>query len=400
MNLREFLKLQKISQKQFAKNLGISPISLTRYIYSKRFPEKKILKNIHELTDGIVTANDFLSSSSNNDLLSRDDKNNISKLLSNIKNCSRVHIAKCITMIESSLEKDKSKTEFLLQKLKPKYDSIRIGITGVPGVGKSTFIESLGIKLIERGHKVAVLAVDPSSKRTGGSILGDKTRMEKLSTNPSAFVRPSPSQGHLGGVAKKTRESILCLEEAGFNIIFIETMGVGQAETAVYDMVDIFLVLLLPSGGDELQGIKKGIIELADLIVVNKADSDLKKTAEITVRDYKTALSIIGNKNRNEKIEVLKCSSLFSKGVDDVWDFIDKFINLRISNNLFFKNRDDQRLRWLWEIINLKADDFINKNIKKKKIIKKIEDDVKNGELGLINASRLIFDYFQKNNLK
>ena len=177
-------------------------------------------------------------------------------------------------------------------------------------------------------------------------------------------------------------------------------MGVGQAETAVYDMVDIFLVLLLPSGGDELQGIKKGIIELADLIVVNKADSDLKKTAEITVRDYKTALSIIGNKNRNEKIEVLKCSSLFSKGVDDVWDFIDKFINLRISNNLFFKNRDDQRLRWLWEIINLKADDFINKNIKKKKIIKKIEDDVKNGELGLINASRLIFDYFQKNNLK
>ena len=170
MNLREFLKLQKISQKQFAKNLGISPISLTRYIYSKRFPEKKILKKIHELTDGIVTANDFLSNSSNNDLLSRDDKNNISELLSNIRNCSRVHIAKCITMIESSLEKDKSKTEFLLQKLKPKYDSIRIGITGVPGVGKSTFIESLGIKLIERGHKVVVLAVDPSSKRTGGSI--------------------------------------------------------------------------------------------------------------------------------------------------------------------------------------------------------------------------------------
>tara|TARA_Y100000589_G_scaffold191634_1_gene181527 strand:- start:2042 stop:3235 length:1194 start_codon:yes stop_codon:yes gene_type:complete len=396
MNLREFLKLQKISQKEFAKHLGISPISLTRYLYSKRFPEKKILEKIHKLTDGIVTANDFLSKSSDNDLLSRDDKTYISELLSNIRNCSRVHLAKCITMIESSLEKDKSKTEFLLQKLKPRDNSIRIGITGVPGVGKSTFIESLGIKLIEKGHKVAVLAVDPSSKKTGGSILGDKTRMEKLSINPSAFVRPSPSQGHLGGVAKKTRESILCLEEAGFDIIFIETMGVGQAETAVYDMVDVFLVLLLPSGGDELQGIKKGIIELADLIVVNKADSDLKKTAEITVRDYKTALSIIGNTDRNEKIEVLKCSSLHAEGVDDVWDFISEFINFRISNNLFFENRDDQRLRWLWEIINLKANEFINKNIKKKKITKKIENDVKTGELGLINASRLIFDYFSK----
>mgnify|MGYP003301455989 CR=1 FL=1 len=197
------------------------------------------------------------------------------------------------------------------------------------GVGKSTFIETFGMSLIDLGFKVAVLAIDPSSKRTGGSILGDKTRMMKLSVNKNAFIRPSPSQGNLGGVAKKTSESIRCLEEAGFNIIFIETMGVGQAETTVYDMVDIFLVLFLPSGGDELQGIKKGIIEMADVIIINKADGNLKNTAEITMLEYKNAQNMISKIREDISPEVFLCSSTESIGITKIWNFIKKFEKIR-----------------------------------------------------------------------
>ena len=228
------------------------------------------------------------------------------------------YLAKAITLIESSLSFHQLESDYLLSKIKANNNTIRIGITGVPGVGKSTFIESFGMKLINLGLKVSVLAVDPSSKTTGGSILGDKTRMMRLSVNKNAFIRPSPSQGHLGGVAKKTSDSILCLEQAGFDIIFVETMGVGQAETSVYDMVDIFLVLLLPAGGDELQGIKKGIIEMADLIIVNKADGNLKKLANLTMQEYKNAQNLISNNRKDITPEVLTCSSIEEIGLENV----------------------------------------------------------------------------------
>ena len=211
-------------------------------------------------------------------------------------------------------------------------------------MGKSTFIESLGMSLIEKGLKIAVLAIDPSSKFSGGSILGDKTRMERLSINENAFIRPSPNSGHLGGVAKKTSESILCIEEAGFNIIFIETMGVGQAETEVYDMVDIFLVLLLPAGGDELQGIKKGIIEMADLIIVNKADGELKKSAEITKNEYQNALNITNRSRTGKEIGIVTCSSLNYDGLEKVWEQILKFVNQRKENKDFLRKEIHKNL--------------------------------------------------------
>ena len=186
-----------------------------------------------------------------------------------------------------------------------------------------------------------------------------KQEWKNLSVNPNAFIRPSPNDGHLGGVAKKTNESMLCLEEAGYNVIFIETMGVGQAETAVYDMVDIFLVLLLPSGGDELQGIKKGIIELADLIIVNKADNDLIKSAEITQREYKNALQISGKPRENHIIDVLMCSSLKSKDLKEIWDFIVKFVNVQKKNKNFYKNRELQKNKWMWNSVNNAVNEFI-----------------------------------------
>lgn len=308
MKIKDYLKLYKISNIQFSKKIGVSNISLSRYINGERIPEKNILTKIFKLTSGLVDANDFYFSKLNFQELTKDDKEEVSKLFSNLKNGEKKYLAKAITLIESSLMSDKKKSNLLLSKLSQNYNSLRIGITGVPGVGKSTFIESFGMKLIELGYKVAVLAVDPSSKRSGGSILGDKTRMMRLSVNKNAFIRPSPSQGHLGGVSKKTNESIRCLEEAGFDIIFVETMGVGQAETAVYDMVDIFLVLLLPSGGDELQGIKKGIIEIADLIIVNKADGQLEKSAKITMSEYKNAQQMISKNKERLEPEVLVCS--------------------------------------------------------------------------------------------
>ena len=266
----------------------------------------------------------------------------------------------------------------------------------MPGVGKSTFIESLGLFLITKGLKVAVLAIDPSSKESGGSILGDKTRMEKLSVNQNAFIRPSPSDGHLGGVAKKTYESILCLEEAGYKVIFIETMGVGQAETAVYDMVDIFLVLLLPSGGDELQGIKKGIIELADLIVVNKADNELEKVAEITQREYKNALQITGKPRENHVIDVLMCSSLKSKGLKEIWTYIVKFIKNQKNNQNFYKNRESQKSKWMWNSIRNSVNEFISKDITKEKFVLQIQEKVQNKSLSIFKASQLILDFFIK----
>ena len=397
MRLKDYLKFKKISNIEFAKNLGISHISLSRYISGERFPEKKNLLKIYKTTDGLVTPNDFYLSEVIYPEKLIKDKNWLNEFKRKIRSGSRKHLAKSITLVESSLKSDQVLSEALLESFKKKKGSIRIGITGVPGVGKSTFIESFGMNLIDKGLKIAVLAIDPSSKKTGGSILGDKTRMEKLSVNSNAFIRPSPSDGHLGGVAKKTYESILCLEEAGFDIIFVETMGVGQAETEVYDMVDIFAVLLLPSGGDELQGIKKGIIEIADIIIVNKADGELKKSAEITQREYKNATHMTNTSRIKTTLEVFTCSSLNSEGFFEIWNYILKFIEIRKSNEDFFINRDAQRSKWMWNTVNLKVQEFIQNNLKNKEFVNYIQDGMKDNKLGIYKASKIICDYLLKN---
>ncbi len=396
MNLKVFLKIFNISNKKFANTIGVSPVSLSRYVTGERIPEKKVLNKIFLQTSGLVDANDFFIKKKNNEYLSSEDIKEIDLILYRLKNGSRKDLAKAITLIESSLEKDKLRANLLLSKLKEKNKSIRVGITGVPGVGKSTMIESLGTLLIKNGHKVAVLAVDPSSKQSGGSILGDKTRMEQLSINTNAYVRPSPNQGHLGGVAKKTFHSIRCLEEFGFNIIFIETMGVGQAETSVYDMVDIFLVLLLPSGGDELQGIKKGIIELADLIIINKADGSLKKQAELTKNEYKNASQMTAKSRIELEQNVLTCSSIENKGIIEIWNFVEKFINLSKEKNMFFKTRSTQRLKNLWSDVDLSISEYMEGNFKKKKYIKNLTKKIENNEISLTEASNVVHEYLTK----
>ena len=395
MKLQDYLRFRRIKNKTFAKLLNISPVSLSRYISGERFPEKEILIKIHNLTEGLVSPNDFCLQDEKNYDFNENQQIELKKFHQHILSGSRKHLGKAITLIESSREKDQIISEKLLELFKGNDKSIRIGITGVPGVGKSTFIESFGMTLIRKGFKVAVLAVDPSSRFSGGSILGDKTRMEKLSVNKNAFIRPSPSSGHLGGVAKKTSESILCLEEAGFNIIFVETMGVGQAETEVYDMVDIFLVLLLPAGGDELQGIKKGIIEMADLIIVNKADGELKKSAEITQREYKNASHIINKSRINEDIGVMICSSLNQSGFENVWKYILKFIDIRKKNNDFINERNLQKINRMWGLVDLKVKGFV-KNISSRKFVQELLKNVKTNNLSMYRAVKMISNYIIK----
>ena len=395
MKLKDYLKFKKITNKTFSRLLKVSPVSLSRYLSGNRFPEKEILVKIYNLTEGLVSPNDFCLKDKKNYEVNENDEEELKKFHQYIVSGSRKYLGKAITLIESSREKDQITSEKLLELFKGNDKSIRIGITGVPGVGKSTFIESFGMKLIKKGYKVAVLAVDPSSRFSGGSILGDKTRMEKLSVNKNAFIRPSPSSGHLGGVAKRTSESILCLEEAGFDIIFIETMGVGQAETEVYDMVDIFLVLLLPAGGDELQGIKKGIIEMADLIIVNKADGELKKSAEITQREYKNAIHIINKSRINEDIGVVICSSLNQSGFENVWKYITKFINIRKKNNDFMNERNSQKINRMWGLVDLKVKGFV-KNLSSRKFVEELTRKVKMNNLSMYGAVRIISEYLTK----
>ncbi|KRP25038.1 MAG: protein kinase, partial [SAR92 bacterium BACL16 MAG-120322-bin99] len=243
-----------------------------------------------------------------------------------IKAGDRRALAKGITLVESTRSDHRQQAAELLETLMPATgNSIRIGISGVPGVGKSTFIEAFGNLLLERGHRVAVLAVDPTSAVTGGSILGDKTRMETLAFAKNAFVRPSPAGKTLGGVTRRTRESLLLCEAAGFDVILVETVGVGQSETAVADMTDMFVLLLLPAGGDELQGIKRGIMELADLVLVNKADGEQTNSANQTMADYRSALHFMKSRFASWQPQVLACSSLKNSGIAEVWQEVESF---------------------------------------------------------------------------
>jgi LAO/AO transport system kinase len=258
-------------------------------------------------------------------------------------------LAKAITLVESSHAKDAAAAEALVNFALPHSGrALRIGLSGAPGVGKSTFIEAFGTWLTGRGHRVAVLAVDPSSRRSGGSILGDKTRMVRLAQEPNAFIRPSPAGTTLGGVARRTRETMLLVEAAGFDVVLVETVGVGQSETAVADMVDMFLVLVSPGGGDELQGIKRGIMELADLVVVTKADGDLLPAATRAGAEYKAALHLMRPKFENWFADVRLVSSTLGKGIDDVWTDIQTFRDRLTATGAWENQRRGQRVAWLW----------------------------------------------------
>lgn len=261
---------------------------------------------------------------------------------------NRVILSRAITLVESLLPSDRALASEVVQKLLPHSGkSIRIGITGVPGVGKSTFIENFGQYLTQQGFKVAVLAIDPTSQRTKGSIMGDKTRMEVLSHDPNAFVRPSPSGQTLGGVAQKTRESMLLCEAAGYQIILVETVGVGQSETAVRDMVDFFMLLLLAGAGDELQGIKKGIMEMADVLVVHKADGDNVTKAKLARLDYQNALHLFPPQQNQWFPPVLLCSSLEKTGHTDIWETVLSYQRQTQENGFWENNRQNQKLEWM-----------------------------------------------------
>ena len=264
----------------------------------------------------------------------------------------RRSLAKAITLIESTRGDHQQRAQKVLNALLPNTGrAIRVGISGVPGAGKSTFIEALGVWLIEQGRKLAVLAVDPSSSLSGGSILGDKTRMELLCQREEAFIRPSPSAGSLGGVAEKTREAMLLCEAAGFDVIIVETVGVGQSETTVAGMVDIFCLLQLPNAGDDLQAIKKGIVEIADLVVINKADIDPRATAVVRAQ-WKNALHMLRPASPNWSPPVLTASALHKEGIKDFWDAIEQYRTALTPTGEFAAKRQHQSLSWMWQLID------------------------------------------------
>ncbi len=272
------------------------------------------------------------------------------KLVEGITQGNRTFLSKAITLIESSHPKHQEEARELIRRCLPLAGkSIRIGITGVPGVGKSTFIEAFGKHLTNRGHKVAILAIDPSSNVRKGSILGDKTRMEELSTDLNAFIRPSPSAGTLGGVAQKTRESICLCEAAGFDVIIVETVGVGQSETSVHSMVDFFLLLMLAGAGDELQGIKRGIMEMADAIIINKADGDNIRKAKLAKAEYQNALHLFPPAESGWSPQVLTCSSVKKDGIDVIWDMINDYKSHTTKNGFFESRRSDQKIQIMFE---------------------------------------------------
>jgi LAO/AO transport system kinase len=269
-----------------------------------------------------------------------------------LRSGNRRALAKAITLVESTLEEHREAAQGILEQLLPySGNSIRIGITGIPGVGKSTFIEAFGLHLIEQGKRVAVLAVDPSSPIAGGSILGDKTRMEELSRRDEAFIRPSPAAGALGGVAQKTRETMLLCEAAGYDVILVETVGVGQSEYQVAGMVDFFMVLMLPNAGDELQGIKKGIMELADALVINKADGESINLATMTRKHYTAAMTLLRHA-LHWAPQVMTCSALEGKNIDGIWNMVMEFQAQAMEADAFQGKRDRQARDWMHQLVN------------------------------------------------
>lgn len=310
-----------------------------------------------------------------------------------ILNGNRLTLSRAITLIESTKSEHQKIAAEILNKLIPHTGkSIRLGITGVPGAGKSTFIEALGCYLVENRHKVAVLAIDPSSTISGGSILADKTRMEKLSVSPNAFIRPSPSSSHLGGVAQKTRETMLLCEAAGFDVIIVETVGVGQSEIAASSMVDFFLVLMLPNAGDELQGIKKGVLELADAIAVNKADLRDMEKALLSKKIYENAIHILTPISKHWIPPVLTCSALEKRGIDEVWETILKHQDIFKKSGELIKKRKEQEINWMWSLLVAGFKDYIFSMPSVKKAISEAKHDLQEEKITPDSAAKQILN--------
>lgn len=319
------------------------------------------------------------------------------KFTKGILSHNRTILSQAITLIESRLPKHQKTAQQVIESCIPyRGKSIRIGITGVPGVGKSSFIEAIGLYIVSKGHKLAVLTIDPSSERSGGSILADKTRMERLANHPDAFIRPSPASGSLGGVARKTREAIYLCEAGGFDIIFVETVGVGQSETEVHSMVDFFLLLMLTGAGDELQGIKRGIIEMADAIVITKADGNNIEKANQVKLQFQSSLSFFPIAESGWAPKVLTCSSHDNKGIDDVWEVINEYINLVKSNGYFELSRIEQSKYWMHHTIreSLSGHFYENHHIKNK--LQQLEKDLIAGNISSFDAAnQLLLEYFK-----
>ncbi len=312
-----------------------------------------------------------------------------------VREGDRRALARAITLVESARADHRDDAVGLLDDILPATgDAVRVGISGAPGAGKSTFIETLGVHLVDAGHRVAVLAVDPSSVRSGGSILGDKTRMEQLSRRPGAYIRPSPSSGTLGGVARRTREAMLVCEAAGFDVVLVETVGVGQSEVAVAGMVDLFVLLLGPGAGDELQGVKRGIVEFADLLVVNKADGELLDLARHTAADYAHALHLVRSDDGSAE-RVRTCSALTGEGIDELWATVEQLGKAARASGALAARRTEQARAWMWSEVTdtlleeLRADPEVNARIAS------LEAEVTGGRVSAAAAARRVLTAFR-----
>ncbi|PCH54180.1 MAG: methylmalonyl Co-A mutase-associated GTPase MeaB [Flavobacteriaceae bacterium] len=320
-----------------------------------------------------------------------------SEYINGILKGDRVILSRAITIVESNLESDKILAKEIIQVILPNSGkSIRIGITGVPGVGKSTFIEIFGKHLVTKGKKVAILSIDPSSQRSKGSILGDKTRMEELANMQEAYIRPSASGDTLGGVANKTGETMLLCEASGYDVILIETVGVGQSETAVHGMTDFFLLLMLAGAGDELQGIKKGIMEMADMVVINKADGDNVNMSKIAKMQYQNALHIFPLADSGWSPVVSTASAIKGIGIDKVWDEVENFKKLVDENGYFLKNRNQQQIEWMYNNINEELKNLFYGSEEISSQLKVLEKEIVSSKISPVKAAQNILEQFKK----
>ena len=324
------------------------------------------------------------------------DESRVGELAAGVRAGDRRALARSITLVESTRADHRDEASALLDAVLPATGkAVRVGITGTPGAGKSTFVEELGTRLTAGDHRVAVLAVDPSSRRSGGSILGDKTRMEQLARNPDAFIRPSPSGATLGGVARRTREAMLLCEAAGFDVVVVETVGVGQSETAVAEMVDCFVLLAAPGGGDELQGLKRGIVELADVIVVNKADGDLAPAAGRAVADYRSAVGLLRPKHPGWEVPVLAASALEGTGIEEAWAEIEGLVAHLGATGRLDALRSAQAVSWMWDEIRETLLESWRRDPEVVAMWDDIEAAVRGGAMSPATAARRLLDRAQ-----
>ncbi|MDR0843627.1 MAG: methylmalonyl Co-A mutase-associated GTPase MeaB [Tannerella sp.] len=327
--------------------------------------------------------------------ISRQKKYTVSEFAEGILGGDIAILSQAVTLIESAKEEHQQQAQEIIEKCLPYTGkSVRVGITGVPGAGKSTSIDTFGMHIVQQGHKLAVLAIDPSSERSKGSILGDKTRMELLSREKNAFIRPSPTAGSLGGVARKTRETIILCEAAGFDTIFVETVGVGQSETAVHSMVDFFLLIQLSGTGDELQGIKRGIMEMADGIVINKADGDNIERANLAAGHFRNALHLFPPTDSGWMPKVLTYSGYYNKGIREIWDMINEYIVFTKENGYFEHKRNEQAKYWMYESIHNILHTTFYHHPKIEKLLPQMEQKVLNNEISSFVAARQLINTF------